>query len=65
MVEKPQTFQPVDIEIEIPVPPEFITPLRDIAAQAGTRVTFDGCVGGRPEPSIKWFRQAARYSGVY
>lgn len=50
-------YQPVDVTIELPVPPEFVDPLRDIAAQEGTRVTFEGCVRGRPEPTIRWFRE--------
>jgi len=54
--EKP-IYQPVDVTIELPVPPEFVEPLRDIAAQEGTRVTFEGCVRGRPEPTIRWFRE--------
>jgi len=50
-------YQPVDVTIELPVPPEFVEPLRDIAAQEGTRVTFDGCVRGKPEPTIRWYRE--------
>jgi hypothetical protein len=60
--EKP--YQPVEVAIEIPVPPEFIQPLRDIAAAEGTRVTFEGCLsGGRPEPTIKWFRDGRPLTG--
>ena len=47
----------MDVTIELPVPPEFVEPLRDIAAQEGTRVTFEGCIRGRPEPTIRWFRE--------
>ena len=53
-------YQPVDVTIELPVPPEFVEPLRDIAAQEGTRVTFDGCVRGRPEPTIRWYAHTLR-----
>jgi hypothetical protein len=63
VVEKPQVFQPVDVTIEIPVPPEFIQPLKNLSAQEGTRVTFEGCVGGRPEPTIKWFKEGRLLSG--
>lgn len=54
---KAPPFQPVDITIEIPVPPEFIEPLRNLAAEEGTRVTFDGYVQGKPEPSIRWYKE--------
>jgi len=60
--EKP-AYQPVDVTIELPVPPEFVEPLRDIAAQEGTRVTFEGCVRGKPEPTIKWFREGRPLTG--
>jgi len=60
--EKP--YQPVQVAIEIPVPPEFVEPLRDIAAAEGTRVTFNGCVkGGKPEPTIRWFRDGRPLTG--
>jgi len=63
VVEKPAIYQPVDVVIQIPVPPEFIEPLRNLAAAEGTRVTFEGCVGGRPEPSIKWFKEGRPLDG--
>lgn len=53
----PAPYQPVEVVIELPVPPEFIEPLKNLAAQEGTRVTFEGCVRGKPEPSIKWFKE--------
>ena len=62
--EKPvPAYQPVDVTIELPVPPEFVEPLRDIAAQEGTRVTFEGCVRGKPEPTIRWFREGRPLTG--
>ena len=61
--EKKPVYQPVDVTIELPVPPEFVEPLRDIAAQEGTRVTFEGCVRGRPEPTIRWFREGRPLTG--
>ena len=53
---QPPTFQQVDVQMELPVPPQFIQPLRNLAAQEGTRVTFEGIVKGKPEPTIKWFK---------
>lgn len=50
-------FQPVEMTIELPVPPQFIEPLRNLAAEEGTRVTFEGYVRGTPEPSIKWYKE--------
>ena len=49
-------FQQVDVRMELPVPPQFITPLKNLAAEEGTRVTFEGVVKGKPEPTIKWFK---------
>ena len=43
--------------MEVPVPPSFVEHLKNIAAEEGTRVTFGGCVKGKPEPSIKWFKE--------
>jgi len=63
VVEKPAVYQPVDVTIEIPVPPEFMQPLKNLAAEEGTRVTFEGVVGGRPEPSIKWFKEGRPLGG--
>lgn len=45
------------------MPPEFVSPLKDIAAAEGTRVTFEGCVGGKPEPTIRWFRDGRPLTG--
>ena len=56
-LEKAPVYQPVDVTIELPVPPEFLEPLKSLAAEEGTRVTFEGCVRGKPEPSIKWFKE--------
>ena len=50
-------FQPVDVTIQLPVPPKFIEKLKNIAAQEGTRVTFQGCVKGKPQPTIRWFKE--------
>ncbi|ESO99785.1 hypothetical protein LOTGIDRAFT_59089, partial [Lottia gigantea] len=37
--------------------PKFLQALKNITAMEGTRVTFDGVVTGKPEPSIRWFRE--------
>ena len=50
-------FQPVDVTIQLPVPPKFIEKLKNIAAQEGTRVTFQGCVKGKPQPTIRWYKE--------
>lgn len=52
-----QTFAPVDLTISVPVPPEFVRPLKDMAAVEGTRVVMEGLVQGRPTPNIKWFKE--------
>ena len=43
----PPTFQPVDLTIEVPVPPKFVQALKSITAMEGTRVTFEGVVTGK------------------
>ncbi|XP_046554795.1 uncharacterized protein LOC124264120 [Haliotis rubra] len=53
----PQKYQPVDLTIEVPVPPKFLQALKTITAMEGTRVIFEGVVTGKPEPSIKWYRE--------
>ncbi|XP_013393635.1 titin [Lingula anatina] len=50
-------FQPIDMTIAIPVAPKFIEPIKSIAAREGTQVTFQGCVTGKPEPTIKWYKE--------
>ncbi|VDI56857.1 titin [Mytilus galloprovincialis] len=50
-------FQPVDLTIAVPVPPKFVQALKNIETMEGTRVTFEGVVSGKPEPSIKWYRE--------
>ncbi|CAH1789041.1 unnamed protein product, partial [Owenia fusiformis] len=49
-------FQPIDLTVALPIPPKFIEPLRSIVAKEGTRVSLEGCVDGKPEPTIKWFK---------
>lgn len=44
--ELPPKFQPVDLTIEVPVPPKFVQALKSITAMEGTRVTFEGVVTG-------------------
>ena len=39
-------FQPVDLTIEVPIPPKFIKPLKNITSMEGTKVMFDGVVSG-------------------
>ncbi|KAK3083136.1 hypothetical protein FSP39_014900 [Pinctada imbricata] len=53
----PPKFQPVDLTIAVPVPPKFLKALKNITAMEGTRVTFEGIVTGKPEPTIKWFKE--------
>ncbi len=48
--------QQMDVKMEVMVPPEFIEPLKTIAAEEGTRVTFSGMVKGKPEPTIRWYK---------
>ncbi|XP_074662091.1 titin-like isoform X2 [Tubulanus polymorphus] len=55
-------FQQVDVTIAVPVPPKFIEPLKNIAAEEGSRVVFDGVISGKPEPTIKWFREGREIS---
>lgn len=45
----PPKFQPVDLTIEVPVPPKFVQALKTITAMEGTRVTFEGVVTGKKE----------------
>lgn len=42
----PQKYQPVDLTIEVPVPPKFLQALKTITAMEGTRVIFEGVVTG-------------------
>lgn len=49
----PPKFQPVDLTIEVPIPPNFIQPLRSIQAVEGTRVTFEGIVTGKLPWSLR------------
>ena len=51
-------FQPVDVTIQLPVAPIFIEKLKNIAAQEGTRVTFQAGVKGKPQPTIRWYKEA-------
>eukprot|EP00106_Octopus_bimaculoides_P016754 XP_014784196.1 PREDICTED: titin-like isoform X3 [Octopus bimaculoides] len=50
-------YQQVDLRIEVPIPPKFLQALKNITALEGTKVTFDGVVTGKPEPSIKWYKK--------
>jgi hypothetical protein len=50
-------FKKVDLTVEMPVPPQFVDQLRNLAAEEGTRVTFEGTVTGKPEPTVKWFKE--------
>lgn len=43
----PPKFQPVDLTIEVPVPPKFVQALKSITVMEGTRVTFEGVVTGK------------------
>ena len=42
---KPQ-FQPIDLTFEVPIPPQFLTTLKNIQSQEGVRVTFEGFIQG-------------------
>ena len=47
--------QPVAIEMDVPVPPSFLQHLQNINSMEGSRVSFEGGVDGKPQPSIKWY----------
>ncbi|OON14167.1 immunoglobulin I-set domain protein, partial [Opisthorchis viverrini] len=49
-------YRPVDLIVEVPIPPQFIKPLSSVMASEGTRVVLDGIVTGTPQPSISWFK---------
>ncbi|XP_060064415.1 titin-like, partial [Ylistrum balloti] len=53
----PPTFKPVDLTIAVPIPPKFLQPLKNITAAEGSKVVFEGVVSGKPQPTIKWFRE--------
>uniref|UniRef100_A0A1I8JGT9 Titin n=1 Tax=Macrostomum lignano TaxID=282301 RepID=A0A1I8JGT9_9PLAT len=50
------TFAPVDLTFSMPIPPEFIQPIKSVTAKEGARVEFDGFLVGKPEPTVRWFR---------
>ncbi|KAF5395209.1 hypothetical protein PHET_05731 [Paragonimus heterotremus] len=49
-------YRPVDVIIEVPIPPQFVKPLNSVLAAEGTRVVLDGVVCGNPQPNISWFK---------
>lgn len=55
-------FKKVDLTVEMPVPPQFVQPLKNLSAEEGTKVTFEGTVTGKPEPTIKWFKEGKEIS---
>lgn len=55
-LEKPSSFKPVDLVIELPVAPEFTEHLKDLNVDEGTRVTFEVRVSGKPAPKITWYK---------
>ncbi|CAL8088030.1 unnamed protein product [Calicophoron daubneyi] len=55
-------YQPIDLTIEVPIPPQFVKPLSSIMAAEGTRVVLDGIVTGKPEPTISWFKAGRQIS---
>ncbi|THD24670.1 Titin [Fasciola hepatica] len=53
-------YRPVDVVVEVPIPPQFVQPLSSVMAAEGTRVVLDGVVTGHPQPVISWFRQGRK-----
>ncbi|KAL3314823.1 hypothetical protein Ciccas_006550 [Cichlidogyrus casuarinus] len=49
-------FKPIDIVVDMPAPPQFIEPLKNIMTSEGSQVVIDGLVTGKPEPKISWYR---------
>ena len=59
---KQPPLQKVDFTVEMPVPPQFVEPLKNLAAVEGTKVTLEGMVKGKPEPTVKWFKEGKEIS---
>ncbi|CAH8561518.1 unnamed protein product [Schistosoma turkestanicum] len=49
-------YRPVDVIVEVPIPPEFVKPLTNVVADEGACVIIEGLVNGTPEPKISWYR---------
>ena len=46
-------YQPVDLTIEVPIPPKFLQALKKVTAMEGTRVVFEGVVTGKKKKKKK------------
>lgn len=65
VVDRPQTFQPVELSIALPPtpapPPVFTVPLRDLTVQEGSRVTLEvslgGSGGGAQRPTFTFYHE--------
>ncbi|CAL8088024.1 unnamed protein product [Calicophoron daubneyi] len=49
-------FPPVDMKVDVPIPPQFLKPLSSILATEGTCITMEGIVTGKPEPTVAWLK---------
>ncbi|TNN05360.1 Muscle M-line assembly protein [Schistosoma japonicum] len=53
---------PVDVIVEMPIPPEFVQPLANVVADEGACVIIEGLVDGKPQPKISWYRSGRQLS---
>ncbi|CAH8641087.1 unnamed protein product [Heterobilharzia americana] len=49
-------YRPVDVIVEVPIPPEFVKPLSSVVTDEGACVVIEGLVSGVPQPKISWYR---------
>ncbi|CAH8869263.1 unnamed protein product, partial [Trichobilharzia szidati] len=49
-------YRPIDVIVEVPIPPEFVKPLTNVIADEGACVVIEGLVNGVPQPKISWYR---------
>ena len=50
----------INMNVTMPVPPQFLKELQSISAEEGTQVTVEGLVKGSPYPSIQWYKAGMR-----
>uniref|UniRef100_A0A5K4FFR8 Nesprin-1 n=1 Tax=Schistosoma mansoni TaxID=6183 RepID=A0A5K4FFR8_SCHMA len=55
-------YRPVDVIVEVPIPPEFVRPLANVVADEGACVVIEGLVNGTPQPKISWYRSGRQLS---
>ncbi|CAH8612085.1 unnamed protein product [Schistosoma intercalatum] len=55
-------YRPVDVIVEVPIPPEFVKPLANVVADEGACVVIEGLVNGTPQPKISWYRSGRQLS---